>query len=240
MVLFWALIISMILHFIFFTSVNSGDSVHEQPHQTFIEISLKTKSAPITAKQNDGVVIESHLPVIELNQERTHSAPSPAQIIKETSVKNAGKINKIPKPQKVEKPIVQKVEIEEKPSLSLESLQQQITNLATTASFNQEQTDNSSLKLVTSEYKQRLIARLKSKITELRSTRTAVFSTLKIIIAINVDGTIASLEISDALNIEDRESAEKLIYASQPFEPLPFELGTSIFKTLVSIHQIEK
>jgi cell division protein FtsZ len=107
MVLFWALIISIILHFIFFMSVNSGDSKHEQSQQTFIEISLITKSAPIKSKKNDGVVTKSHLLATEVQP--PHSEASITQIIKEVSVKNIGNTAKIPMFQKKEKPVVEKV-----------------------------------------------------------------------------------------------------------------------------------
>lgn len=215
MVLFWALIISMILHFIFFTSVDSGDSVHEQPQQTFIEISLITKSAPIKSKKNDGVVTKSHLLATEVQP--PHSEASINQIIKEVSVKKIGNTAKIPKFQKKEKPVVEKVEIEEKPRLSLESIQQQISQIG----------DNSSQQQV--NVRDKYINDFGVKVKRIGQTiydrGVLPAGILETKIEINTDGLLVNFKITRSSGSAQLDKAvENMIRSSAPYPDLPFQL----------------
>ena len=215
MVLFWALIISIILHFIFFMSVNSGDSKHEQSQQTFIEISLITKSAPIKSKKNDGVVTKSHLLATEVQP--PHSEASITQIIKEVSVKNIGNTAKIPKFQKKEKPVVEKIEIEEKPRLSLESIQQQISQIG----------DNSSQQQV--NVRDKYINDFGVKVKRIGQTiydrGVLPAGILETKIEINTDGLLVNFKITRSSGSAQLDKAvENMIRSSAPYPDLPFQL----------------
>lgn len=215
MVLFWALIISIILHFIFFMSVNSGDSKHEQSQQTFIEISLITKSAPIKSKKNDGVVTKSHLLATEVQP--PHSEASITQIIKEVSVKNIGNTAKIPKFQKKEKPVVEKVEIEEKPRLSLESIQQQISQIV----------DNSSQQQV--NVRDKYINDFGVKVKRIGQTiydrGVLPAGILETKIEINTNGLLVNFKITRSSGSAQLDKAvENMIRSSAPYPDLPFQL----------------
>jgi periplasmic protein TonB len=215
MVLFWALIISIILHFIFFMSVNSGDSKHEQSQQTFIEISLITKSAPIKSKKNDGVVTKSHLLATEVQP--PHSEASITQIIKEVSVKNIGNTAKIPMFQKKEKPVVEKVEIEEKPRLSLESIQQQISQIG----------DNSSQQQV--NVRDKYINDFGVKVKRIGQTiydrGVLPAGILETKIEINTDGLLVNFKITRSSGSAQLDKAvENMIRSSAPYPDLPFQL----------------
>ena len=215
MVLFWALIISIILHFIFFMSVNSGDSKHEQSQQTFIEISLITKSAPIKSKKNDGVVTKSHLLATEVQP--PHSEASINQIIKEVSVKNIGNTAKIPMFQKKEKPVVEKVEIEEKPRLSLESIQQQISQIG----------DNSSQQQV--NVRDKYINDFGVKVKRIGQTiydrGVLPAGILETKIEINTDGLLVNFKITRSSGSAQLDKAvENMIRSSAPYPDLPFQL----------------
>ena len=215
MVLFWALIISIILHFIFFMSVNSGDSKHEQSQQTFIEISLITKSAPIKSKKNDGVVTKSHLLATEVQP--PHSEASINQIIKEVSVKNIGNTAKIPMFQKKEKPVVEKVEIEEKPRLSLESIQQQISQIG----------DNSSQQQV--NVRDKYINDFGVKVKRIGQTiydrGVLPAGILETKIEINTNGLLVNFKITRSSGSAQLDKAvENMIRSSAPYPDLPFQL----------------
>jgi len=215
MVLFWALIISIILHFIFFMSVNSGDSKHEQSQQTFIEISLITKSAPIKSKKNDGVVTKSHLLATEVQP--PHSEASITQIIKEVSVKNIENTAKIPMFQKKEKPVVEKVEIEEKPRLSLESIQQQISQIG----------DNSSQQQV--NVRDKYINDFGVKVKRIGQTiydrGVLPAGILETKIEINTDGLLVNFKITRSSGSAQLDKAvENMIRSSAPYPDLPFQL----------------
>ncbi|MEN9597637.1 MAG: hypothetical protein RL236_2071 [Pseudomonadota bacterium] len=215
MVLFWALIISIILHFIFFMSVNSGDSKHEQSQQTFIEISLITKSAPIKSKKNDGVVTKSHLLATEVQP--PHSEASITQIIKEVSVKNIGNTAKIPMFQKKEKPVVEKIEIEEKPRLSLESIQQQISQIG----------DNSSQQQV--NVRDKYINDFGVKVKRIGQTiydrGVLPAGILETKIEINTDGLLVNFKITRSSGSAQLDKAvENMIRSSAPYPDLPFQL----------------
>ncbi len=215
MVLFWALIISIILHFIFFMSVNSGDSKHEQSQQTFIEISLITKSAPIKSKKNDGVVTKSHLLATEVQP--PHSEASITQIIKEVSVKNIGNTAKIPMFQKKEKPVVEKVEIEEKPRLSLESIQQQISQIG----------DNSSQQQV--NVRDKYINDFGVKVKRIGQTiydrGVLPAGILETKIEINTNGLLVNFKITRSSGSAQLDKAvENMIRSSAPYPDLPFQL----------------
>ncbi|MSR17133.1 MAG: hypothetical protein EXR89_05000 [Methylococcaceae bacterium] len=215
MVLFWALIISLILHFIFFTSVNPGDSVHEQTQQTSIEISLITKSAPIKSKKNDGIVTKSNLLATEV--EPSHSKASINQIIKEVSVKDIGNIGKIPKFQKKENPVVDKVEIEEKPRLSLESLQQQISQVGDNIS--QQQVN------VRDKYINDFSVKVKRTGQTIYDSSVLPAGILETKIEINTDGLLVNFTITRSSGSAQLDKAvENMIRSSAPYPNLPFQL----------------
>ena len=205
----------MILHFIFFMSVNSGDSKHEQSQQTFIEISLITKSAPIKSKKNDGVVTKSHLLATEVQP--PHSEASITQIIKEVSVKNIGNTAKIPMFQKKEKPVVEKIEIEEKPRLSLESIQQQISQIG----------DNSSQQQV--NVRDKYINDFGVKVKRIGQTiydrGVLPAGILETKIEINTDGLLVNFKITRSSGSAQLDKAvENMIRSSAPYPDLPFQL----------------
>jgi hypothetical protein len=110
-----------------------------------------------------------------------------------------------------------------------------MSSLATTAGFNQEQDANPGIRSLKNEYRQRFISKVKSKFRELYPERAAS-GTLNFRVGIKIDGTVETLEILGASNPEEIAVAEKTIYASAPFEPLPFELGVSVLEISLTIH----
>jgi protein TonB len=240
MVFFGILTVVIALHIALFSVVNFKDSPHEQPPQSVIEVSFISKSAPIKAKQNDSVIVESQ-PI----------APPPPEPIKPIEKKIAKPIEKksivkpievkkeLPKPkiltvqksdlvvEKVEKPkhFEKKTEPpkkteerpKEKPHLSLESIQQQISQVG--SEVRQQQVSERD------KYINQFSSKVKRIGQSIYDRGTLPAGTLTTFVEINADGTIKNFKITRSSGNKKLDSAvENMVYSAAPYPALPFQL----------------
>ena len=244
MAMFWAFAIVVALHVILLISFNLNDKPREQPPQTLIEVSLITKSMPIKAKQNDAVVTENRPPVVEVEPQPPRpepvkpipkfienpimkpivpakkEPPKPKVIAVEKSdvvVKQVEKPAKTPKPEKVVKPMVEKVEVKEKPRLSLESVQQQISQIG--SNISQQQVN------VRDKYINDFGVKVKRIGQTIYDRGTLPAGILETKIEINAEGTLIDFKITRSSgSAKLDEAVENMIRSSAPYPDLPFQL----------------
>jgi protein TonB len=207
-------------------------------------VSLITESVPIKAKRNEAVVAENHPPVVEVapqppRPEPVKSIPKPIEkptikpvvpVKKEPSkpkvlaveksdvvVKQVEKSAKTPKPEKVVKPIVEKVEIKEKPRLSLESVQQQISQIG--SHISQQQVS------VRDKYINDFGVKVKRIGQTIYDRGTLPAGILETKIEINAEGTLIDFKITRSSGSAKLDAAvEDMIRSSAPYPDLPFQL----------------
>jgi protein TonB len=245
MAMFWAFLIVVALHIVFLICINLVDVPREETPQTLIEVSLITKSAPIQAKQNDNVIVEHQavempeiapqLPLPEPIKSIPKTVPKPvvkplAPVKKETPkpkiltaekseiiIKKVEKTAQTPKSEKVVKPIVEKVEVKEKPRLSLESVQQQISQLGSQISQQQVSVRDKYINDFGVKMK-----RLGQTIYDRGSLPAGILETK---IEINANGTLIDFKITRSSgSAKLDEAVENMIRSSAPYPDLPFQL----------------
>lgn len=234
----WALSIAIILHLVIWLNFWQKPKSQETPTK-FIEVSLITKAAPIKAKQNDNVVTPSQQPVtlpeplrpepvkkIEIKPikkkpvksvEVKKESPKPKIVTVEKSdvvVKKEAKPVKstnVSEPKKVEEPI------KEKPRLSLESLQQQISQVGT--EVRQQQVSERD------KYISQFSAKVKRVGQGIYERGTLPAGNLTTIIEINADGSVKNFKITRSSGNKKLDDAvENMVYSGAPYSALPFQL----------------
>lgn len=240
MTFFGILTVVIALHIAIFIGLNLKDSPREQPPQTLIEISLITKSAPIKTKLNEAVVAENQPPAVEVAPEPPRpepvipipkpiakpiapvkkEPPKPKVIAVEKSeviVKQVEKSAKLPKSEKVAKPIIEKIEVKEKPRLSLESVQQQISQIG--SNISQQQVS------VRDKYINDFGVKVKRIGQKIYDRGTLPAGILETKIEIDANGMIVNVKITRSSgNAKLDEAVENMIYSSAPYPDLPFQL----------------
>ena len=243
MAFFGILTVVIVLHIAVFVGLNLKDAPRDQPPQTLIEVSLITKSMPIKAKQNEAIVAENQPPVVEVapppRPEPVKQIPKPIEksIIKpvvpikkespkpkvlvveksEVVVQKVEKTAKIPKSEKAAKPIIEKVEVKEKPNLSLESVQQQISQIG--SNISQQQVN------VRDKYINDFGVKVKRIGQTIYDRGTLPAGILETKIEINAEGTLIDFKITRSSGSAKLDAAvEDMIRSSAPYPDLPFQL----------------
>ena len=239
--MFWALAGALVLHLIFWFSFSLKPKPHEEIPPTLIEVSFITKAAPIKAKQNDNVVVESQpvasqLPLppepvqpVEKKIEKpiTKQFIKPVEVKKEvpkskiiTTQKSETSVEKMVKPSKpVKTESLKKVEEvpKEKPRLSLESLQQQISQVGT--EVRQQQVSERD------KYISAFSSKVKRVGQDIYDRGTLPAGSLTTLVEINADGTIKSLKITRSSGNKKLDDAvENMVYSAAPYSALSFQL----------------
>lgn len=242
MAMFWALAGALVLHLIFWFSFSLKPKPHEKKPPMLIEVSFITKAAPIKAMQNDNVVVESQpitpqppLPpepvkpiekkieklvekkAITKPVEQKKELPKPKVITTQKSETSVEKVVKPSKSVKIEP--LKKVEEppKEKPRLSLESLQQQISQVG--SEVRQQQIS----------VRDKYISEFSSKVKRIGQTiydrGTLPAGVLETKIEINADGTLNHFKITRSSgSAKLDEAVENMIRSSAPYSALPFQL----------------
>lgn len=236
----WALAIAVALHLVIWLNF-LGQPKSEKKPTKFIEVSLITKAAPIKAKQNDSVILPAQpqilpaqpvKPVEKIAEkpiekpvekkavkpvEIKKESPKPKIVTVEKSDVSVKKEVKTTKSEKVE--TLKKVEepVKEKPRLSLESLQQQISQVGTQVRQQQVSERDKYISQFSSKVK-----RVGQGIYE-RGTLPA--GSLTTMIEINADGSIKNFKITRSSgNKKLDEAVENMVYSGAPYSALPFQL----------------
>lgn len=246
MAFFWILTVVVALHIALLSGATLKMPPREQAApQSVIEVSFISKSAPIKAKQNDNVVIENQpvspppelikpiekkiekpiekKPVIKPIEPKVvpkKETPKP-QILtvskSETVVEKVAKPVKVVKPEKVEKPVVEKVEIKVKPRLSLESIQQQISQVGSEVRQQQVSERDKYINQFSSKVK-----RIGQAIYDRGTLPAGVLETK---IELNANGTLNNFKITRSSGSKKLDEAvENMIRSSAPYPELPFQL----------------
>lgn len=237
----WALGIAVVLHVVIWLNFTLKPKPPEHPPAKVIEVSLITKTAPIKAKQNDQIEAEPQpvslpeppkpevIKPVDKPVEKSISKPiskpvepkkeSPkpkvvtvqkSEVVVKQDIKPT-KIAKVEPPKKIEKPP------KEKPRLSLESLQQQISQVGT--EVRQQQVSE----------RDKYISAFSSKVKrigqDIYQSGTLPAGTLTTLIEINADGTIKNLKITHSSGNKKLDDAvEDMVYSAAPYSALPFQL----------------
>ena len=231
----WALGIAVVLHLLIWLNFTLKPKPPEHPSAKVIEVSLITKTAPIKAKQNDEIVAElqpaslPEPPKPELikpvkksiskpiskpvEQKKEPSKPKIVAVQKsETVVKKEEKTLKTEPPKKVE------IEtLKEKPRLSLESLQQQISQVG--SEVRQQQVSERDKYISTFSSKVKRIGQA------MYDSGTLPAGMLETKIEIHADGSLNNFKITRSSGNKKLDDAvENMIRSSAPYDELPFQL----------------
>jgi len=239
MVFFGILTVVIALHIALFSVVNFKNSPTEQPPQSVIEVSFISKSAPIKAKQNDNVIVESQpiappppepIKPIEKKIEKPiekkpivkpveakKEPPKPKIISVQKSDLVVEKAAKPPKSEKIETP-KKVVELpKEKPRLSLESIQQQISQVG--SEVRQQQVSERD------KYINQFSSKVKRIGQSIYDRGTLPAGTLTTLVEINAAGTIKNFKITRSSGNKKLDAAvENMVYSAAPYPALPFQL----------------
>jgi protein TonB len=237
----WALAVAVILHLLIWLDFTLKEKPPENAPAKVIDVSFITKSAPIKAKQNENVIaepqpqvlpelpkpepikvvdkpVEKSIPKpIEKPVEQKKEPPKPkivtvqkSEVIAKKDVKPAKK-EKVEQPKKIEEPP------KEKPRLSLESVQQQISQVGT--EVRQQQVSERDKYISAFSSKVRRIGQ------EIYQRGTLPAGSLTTLVEINADGTIKSLKITSSSGNEKLDIAvENMVYSAAPYSALSFQL----------------
>lgn len=232
----WALAITVVLHLVIWLNFLQQPKPENAPTK-IIEVSFITKIAPIKAKQNDEIIAlpqpqilpepskpEPIKPVEKLIEkpiskpvEQKKEPPKSkivsvkkSEVVIKKDVKPA-KTQKVEPPKKIEEPI------KEKPHLSLESLQEQISQVGT--QVRQQQVSE----------RDKYISAFSSKVKrigqEIYQRGTLPAGTLTTLVEINSDGTIKNLKITHSSGNKKLDDAvENMVYSAAPYAALSFQL----------------
>jgi protein TonB len=237
----WALAIAAVLHLVIFLNFTLKPKPPEHPPAKVVEVSFITKSAPVKAKQNDEVVAEAKpaslleppkpTPIKAVDKHLENSIPKPiikpveqkkeppkpkvvmvqkSDVIIKKEVKSV-KTPKVEQPKKIEE------SPKEKPRLSLESLQQQISQVGT--EIRQQQVSERD------KYISVFSAKVKRIGQEIYESGTLPAGILETHIEINADGTLNNFKITHSSgNKKLDEAVENMIRSSAPYSALSLTL----------------
>lgn len=231
----YALTIAVILHLLIWLNFTLKPKPPENTPPTLIEVSFITQFTPIKAKQNDQIVAENKSPVtpelpkpepikpvvkpIEkkpvvkpVEQKKEPSKPKIVAVQKsETVVKKEEKTLKTEPPKKVE------IEtLKEKPRLSLESLQQQISQVGSEVQQQVSERD---------KYISAFSSKVKRIGQAMYDSGTLPAGMLETKIEIHADGSLNNFKITRSSGNKKLDDAvENMIRSSAPYDELPFQL----------------
>ena len=132
-------------------------------------------------------------------------------------IKKIEKTAKTPKPEKVIKPIVEKVEVKEKPRLSLESVQQQISQIGSNISQQQVSVRDKYINDFSVKVK-----RIGQKIYDRGELPAGILETK---IEISADGSLTNFKITRSSGNSKLDAAvENMVRSSAPYPDFPFQL----------------
>ena len=236
----WALGIAIVLHFLIWLSFWQSPKSEETPTK-FIEVSLITKAAPIKTKQNDHIIeqaqpqnlpqpsqVELVKPVAKTIEkpiekkpikpvEVKKESPKPKIVTVEKSDVVVKKEVKATKTAKVEPPKKPQEPVKEKPRLSLESLQQQISQVG--SEVRQQQVSERD------KYISQFSAKVKRVGQGIYERGTLPAGSLTTMIEINADGSVKNFKITRSSgNKKLDEAVENMVYSGSPYSALPFQL----------------
>jgi protein TonB len=243
MAFFGILTVVVALHILLLVEMNFKDEAREQPSQSAIEVSLITKSLPTKTKQNDNVIAESQplLPQPRIEPIKPFEKPiEKRRIIKPieqkvipkketlkpqpkvvTTEKSEITIEKAVKPTKIKaekKETPKKIEElpKEKPRLSLETIQQQISQIGSEVHQQVNVRD-------------KYISEFSSKVKRIGQTiydkGTLPAGILETKIELNSNGTINNFKITRSSgSAKLDEAVANMIRSSAPYPDLPFQL----------------
>ena len=226
------------LHIALFIGVSLKDSTHEPPPQSVIDVSFITKTAPIKAKQNDTVVAQSQSikiapesptdsktvikPIIEKKRliktiEPKKEQQKPKIVVVQKSKSTVENVIKPTKSAKIEIPNKAAELLKEKPRLSLESLQQQISQIGN--EVRQQQVSE----------RDKYINQFSSKVKRIGQTiydrGTLPAGSLTTLVEINTDGSIKNFKITRSSGNAKLDTAvENMVYSAAPYSALSFQL----------------
>ena len=236
--LLMALLLVSVVH-LFMISVSNKKSLTTIKQSTSIDITfintLPAKKEPV----NTASSLEN--PAENKEEKEKKIAPTPvinnekANSPKIIAKKNTELIK--PKKQVTEKPAESKIETTEHKPLSLDTLQQQISQLGSEISFKQLNQDNNELKFANMASAHKFIASQYLKDWDNKVERTGnlnypkvatqkgFYSSLTMDVGLRSDGSIYSINISKSSdNKVLDEAAKKIVKMSAPFAPLPLDL----------------
>lgn len=233
----WALSIAIILHLVIWLNFWQKPKSEETPTK-FIEVSLITKAAPIKAKQNDNVITPSQPSVVLPELPRPEPVTVEKKLTEKKAIKSVEVKKESPKPKivtveksdvvvkKEAKPVKQtkvsepkKIEqpITEKPRLSLESLQQQISQVG--IEVRQQQVSERD------KYISQFSMKVKRVGQGIYERGTLPAGSLTTMIEINADGNVKNFKITRSSgNKKLDEAVENMVYSGAPYSALPFQL----------------
>jgi len=236
--LLMALLLVSVVH-LFMISVSNKKSLTTVKQSTSIDITFintpPAKKEPVNTPSN----LEN--PAENKEEKEKKIAPTPvinnekANSPKIIAKKNTELIK--PKKQVTEKPAESKNETTEHKPLSLDTLQQQISQLGSEISFKQLNQDNNELKFANMASAHKFIASQYLKDWDNKVERTGnlnypkvatqkgFYSSLTMDVGLRSDGSIYSINISKSSdNKVLDEAAKKIVKMSAPFAPLPLDL----------------
>ncbi len=237
----WALAITVCLHLAIWLNFTLKPKQPENSPVKMIEVALITKTAPINAMKNNQHIENSqvtnlpnlpkpeHIKFIDKRPEKRIQTPiiKPTEIKKEppkpklvTAQKSEVVVRKDTKPaksQKIESLKKTEDQSEEKPHLSLESLQQQISQVG--KEVRQQQISE----------RDKYISAFSSKVKHLGQTiyesGTLPAGILETKIEINADGTLNNFKIiRSSGNKKLDDAVENMVRSGTPYPDLPFQL----------------
>ncbi len=235
----WALGIAVVLHLLIWLNFTLKPKPPEHPSAKVIEVSLITKTAPIKAKQNDEIVAElqpaslPEPPKPELikpvkksiskpiskpvEQKKEPSKPKIVAVQKsETVVKKEEKPLKTTKTELPKKVKIEEEPPKEKPRLSLESLQQQISQVGSEVQQQVSERD---------KYISAFSSKVKRIGQAMYDSGTLPAGMLETKIEIHADGSLNNFKITRSSGNKKLDDAvENMIRSSAPYDELPFQL----------------
>lgn len=263
MAFFWAFAIVVALHIILLINVTLKPAPHEEKPPSLIDVTLITMPSPIKPKQSDFVATENQIgsnATPNVVPQPPRSAPvqaatkpvlppkpqkkdiTPPKIIPPPKTEPSKPVEKTPKTvkpkiEKVEQPITEKVVAKEKPHLSPELLQQQISQLGSDIRQQHVSSNDQRVKFIDSVSASKYVAAQYLQDWESKVERTGNMNypevamqkdfsgTLTMDVGIKPDGSIYSIRINQSSgNPALDEAAKKIVRMSAPFAPLPIDL----------------
>jgi len=236
--LLMALLLVSVVH-LFMISVSNKKSLTTIKQSTSIDITFI--NTPPAKKEPVNTASSLENPAENKEEKAKKIAPPPvinnekANSPKIIAKKNTELIK--PKKQVTEKPAESKIETTEHKPLSLDTLQQQISQLGSEISFKQLNQDNNELKFANMASAHKFIASQYLKDWDNKVERTGnlnypkvatqkgFYSSLTMDVGLRSDGSIYSINISKSSdNKVLDEAAKKIVKMSAPFAPLPLDL----------------
>lgn len=236
--LLMALLLVSVVH-LFMISVSNKKSLTTIKQSTSIDITFI--NTPPAKKEPVNTASSLENPAENKEEKEKKIAPTPvinnekANSPKIIAKKNTELIK--PKKQVTEKPAESKIETTEHKPLSLDTLQQQISQLGSEISFKQLNQDNNELKFANMASAHKFIASQYLKDWDNKVERTGnlnypkvatqkgFYSSLTMDVGLRSDGSIYSINISKSSdNKVLDEAAKKIVKMSAPFAPLPLDL----------------